>query len=73
MPETPLSLIQYFKNQHILKGLGDKRKNHLKYLVGPTLGVEFPPVTGCGAIPFLTEIDIAEICETNQTDCFVFH
>ena len=47
MPETALSLIQYFKDQHILKGFGNKRKNHLKHLVGPTLGVEFPPVTGC--------------------------
>ena len=47
VPETPLSLIQYFKDQHILKGLGNKQKNHLKHLVGPTLGVEFPLVTGC--------------------------
>ena len=47
MPETPLSLIQYFKDQHFLKGLGNKRKNHLKHLVGLTLVVEFPPVTGC--------------------------
>ena len=46
MPETPLSLIQYFKDKHILKGLGNKLKNLLKPLVGPTLGVEFPPVTG---------------------------
>ena len=46
VPETPLSLIQYFRNQHILKGLDNKQKNHLKHFVGPTLGVEFPPVTG---------------------------
>ena len=46
MPETPHSLIQYFKDLHILKGLGIMRQNHLKHLVGPTLGVEFPPVTG---------------------------
>ena len=48
MPETPLSLIQYFKEQHILKGLGNKLKNNLKHFVGPTFGVEFPPVTGWG-------------------------
>ena len=47
MPETPLSFIQYFKDLHIVKGLGNKRKNHLKHLVGPTLGVELPPVTVC--------------------------
>ena len=47
MPEIPISLIQYFKDLHILKDLGNKRKNRLKHLVGPTLGVEFLPVTGC--------------------------
>ena len=50
MTETTLSLIQYFKDQHSLKGLGNKQKIHLKHLVGPTLGVEFPPVTGCGPV-----------------------
>ena len=46
MPETLLSLIQYFKDQHILNGLGNKRKNHLEHLEGRTVGVQFPPVTG---------------------------
>ena len=57
MPETPLSLIQYFKDQHILKGLGNKQKNHSKHLVGPTLEVEVPPVTGCDMM-YLNKIEL---------------
>ena len=47
MQERPPSLIQYFKDQHILKHIGNKQKKHLKHIVEPTLGVEFPPVKGC--------------------------
>ena len=48
--ETTLFLIQYFKDQHILKGLDNKQKNHLKHLVEPILVVEFPLVTGCHSL-----------------------
>ena len=65
MPETPLSLIQYFKDQHILKGLGNKQKKHLKHIVGRTLGVEFPPVTGCLSL-FVFQ-NIAEVTFLSMT------
>ena len=41
------TLIQYFKDQLIPKDLANKRKKHSKYLVGPAIEVEVPPVTGC--------------------------
>ena len=45
------TLIQYFKDQHIPKDLANKQKNHSKYLVGPAIEVEVPPVTGCPVPP----------------------
>ena len=41
------TIIQYFENQHIPKYLANKRKNRSKYLVGPAIEAEVPPVTGC--------------------------
>ena len=41
------TLIQYLKDRHILKDLGNKPKNHSQYIVGLAIEVEMPPVTGC--------------------------
>ena len=41
------TLIQHLKDQHIPKYLANKQKNHPKYLVGPSIEVEVPLVTGC--------------------------
>ena len=41
------TLIQYFKVNYIRKDLANKLKNRSKYLVGPAIEVEVPPVTGC--------------------------
>ena len=41
------TLIQYLKGQDIPKYLVNPQNNHLRYLVGLTIKVEVPPVTGC--------------------------
>ena len=52
------NLIHYFEDQHILKDLGNKQKNHSKHLVGPTIEVEVPPVTGCSAWTLWTKAEV---------------
>ena len=51
------TLIQYFKDQNILKGLGNKQKNIFKHPVMPTIEVEVPSVTGC-RVDNLFNIDV---------------
>ena len=50
------TLVQYFQDQHIPKDLGNKHKNHLKYLVGPATEVEVSPVTECRELKFLGKV-----------------